>query len=130
MTNSEPRCFAIDDLYPYEPSALQSTVEYYKKQLTGIDTDDLKSKLQNKEGRLPKVLDVDGEWMVVEGNSRVFAAKQAGHLHIYADVAYRNDMVAYQRTLQIRKNNGQRGFIAFPVDVSKDARRTRNLSEF
>ena len=98
----------ICNLYPYEPSGVRAKVERQKK------------KLQRGNAKPIKVLPVDDEHLVVDGNNTVLAALEIGMTELQATKDYKREqeMRPYRDALAEAQAAGMRGFENVPVDSS------------
>lgn len=98
----------ICNLYPYEPSGVQAKVERQRK------------KLLRNNAKPIKVLSVDDELLVVDGNNTVIAALKIGMTELEATKAYKREqeMRPYRDALAEARAAGMRGFEKVPVDSS------------
>lgn len=104
---------AISSLVPYESAAVRPTVDAEKKQL-----------LNGKDLPPAVVVDVDGVYMVRDGNNTVQAYIEINRTHVPCtiDILSNGDYPNFRDTLALRKKKGQTGFARFPVVRSSDER--------
>ena len=105
----------ICTLYPYEPSGVRAKVKRQKK------------KLERGKVEPIKVLLVDDEYLVVDGNNTVLAALEMGMTELEATEAHRSEqeMRPYRDALAEAKAKDMRGFENVPVDSSMTDRSKR-----
>lgn len=104
----------IDDLYPYEDSAKQSTYRHflklYKEQQPKSDVCDSR----DSECRHVTLRNINGLWLVTNGSSRVLAAKNAGFKRITAVESTAaldpGRKLLMENTLSQRSHLDQKGF--------------------
>ena len=115
------RMFRIADLYPFEPGAVRSSYDYHQP------------KYQNGDEVVPPVvLDLgDGDWMVIQGNNRTKAAKDAGIEEMKFEIGFRKkqEMRAFRDTKKIRDAKGQKGFENYPIFASESERSAVTMEE-
>jgi hypothetical protein len=109
----ETRKFRIADLYPFEPGAVRSSYDYHLQ------------RYQNDEDVAPPVVLQLGDdlWMVIQGNNRTKAAKDAGRQEMEFEIGFRDKKDPFHNTLKIRRDKGQKGFENFPI-FNNDTDRT------
>ena len=112
----------IEILVPLEPSALMATVEHFGKRLRADDWDDFGA---------VAVVRVGGELVVRNGNSRTYAAREAGLKAVPARFEDVSDASRkhFAEIVQLRLSKGQKGFENLPVDVDKASRNRRSAEE-
>jgi hypothetical protein len=115
------RRFRIADLYPYEPGAVRSSYDYHLPMYeNGVAVP------------TPVVLDLgDGDWMVIQGNNRTKAAKDAGVEEMDFEIGFRQkqEMRPFRDTKDIRGAQGQKGFENYPVFASETDRSAATKTE-
>jgi len=105
----------IADLYPYEDSGISAKIERQKK------------KIKTKTAEPIKILAIDNDLLVVDGNNTAYAAKQLGLTEIEAKEVSRreSEMVPYRDALQKAKDNNLQGYEHWPIDPSLTERAKR-----
>ena len=107
----------IADLYPWEESVESTKVNSFRSSIQA-----------GKDIPEPSVLKVDGEWLIVDGNNRVFAAHEEEldeiTVRLHPNVS-QQELLPYQERLKQAKASGQRGFNNVPVDQDASQRSQR-----
>ena len=105
----------IKDLYPFEDSGVVTKITRRAKQI------------EKGEAKPIKVLRIDDDLLVVEGNNRVAAVKGLGWTEIDAvEIMKREqEMRPYKDALETAKAKGWKGFENWPVDGGLTERSAR-----
>src|SRR2546426_734863 len=115
------RTFRIADLWPFEPGAVRASYDYHVR------------KYQNQEPvNPPVVLDLGNNvWMVIQGNNRTKASKDAGIDEMEFDIGFRQaqELRPFRDTVPIRDAKRQKGFENYPVFNIESDRTAESESE-
>jgi hypothetical protein len=107
----------IEDLVPYESSIVTTRLAEVKNRPAA-------------ERPRPRVVDVDGCLMVLDGTHRVRAAIDAGEaeIEVTIETCLEKDRDRYSATLRVRKKGGTT-FANLPEDADDEARTRRTTEE-
>lgn len=109
----------ISELFPFEDSGVSTKIANRKKDIEKGNASPI------------KVLPIDGDLLVVDGNNRVAAAKQLELAEMEAEeiVKREQEMGPYRDALEHARQNGWKGFENWPVDTVLSERAKRYSSE-
>jgi len=108
----------IEDLYPFEPSVIRSSVSRDVESYSSVTA----------LPAPPTVVKIDGCWVVHNGNSRVYAAKLVGltELDVIDNTpSDQEQLAAFRSRLRRAKSAKQRGFENLPIDETVEDRYRR-----
>src|SRR5947207_2327705 len=103
----------IAKLTPYEPAAARPSYEYIRSMLRGGREDEIER---------PKIIQIEGEWMVRDGNSTVKAYKDEKSTVVDCVVDVARDQERQKFVDALQDNREFKGFENMPIVASKSER--------